>query len=317
MAESWELVHERASNSSISNNFMKHAVSKYFNGAFRACQKNPVITSHNVQGTRLRVALEKNTLDRYETEAILLINFAENCLQEKTAIVPNAVAERLESLHSADGEVDISVTRKIHALLFSLFLDVIEPRQGDVGFVAAYMACASIVGGPSKDMLRFGDASEISPVLAALKYCIRMVAVSEVVGIGETNTGAESWKLINERTAEALVDTGATHIVYLSHLAHSIIPSESTRCRFRICSRHQKCGYIDDAEISLERLGKVVLGIQEHGRTVMGHIWKGLIVGDAFCTEARRLDDALQNSTIIPAAVSACIGVYTHVRGLS
>jgi len=296
-ADSWELVHGTAGEDVTNGAMFKRWVNKYFSHAFRACQKTPVITSHSVQGSRLRVSLERNTLDRYESEAVLLLKFAANCIKEKKSFVSEILTRKVSELQSVWHEDESVVLRKVHALMCTIFLDVIEPRQGDVGFIGVYVACASIVGGPSKELLRYAEASEISPVLAALKYCIRIVAVSEVVGLGETESGVESWKLINARTADSLVDTGATYVAYISHLAHSIMPSEGTRCRFRVCSIHETCGFIDNIEISLNSLSKCIRDIQERARLCLERkLLKGIELGAGFCTEASGLDDALQNS---------------------
>jgi superfamily II DNA helicase RecQ len=297
ITESWDLVHSSISEEHLPIAFLKRCVAKYFAGAFSACQKNPFITSHSVQGSRLRVCLEKNTLERYESEAVLLLKFSDNCLKEEKNFVPENVVKSLGDLSASAQDEVPSIMRKLHALMCALFLDVIEPRKGDVGFIGVYVACASIVGGPSKDLLRYAEASEISPVLAALKYCVRIVAVSEVIGLGGTECGVDSWKLIDSRTADTLVDTGATYVAYISHLAHSIMPSENTRCRFRVCSRHQKCGYMDGVEISLGQLGDAVLAIHQRAVNCLEEqLLKGLDWGADFCIEASGLDDGLQNS---------------------
>jgi hypothetical protein len=239
----------------------------------------------------LRVCLEKNTLNRYEAEAVLLLQFARNCLRKNRSFVPVTVSRIVETLENHAQKVDESVMRSLHALMCALFFDVVEHRSGDVGLMGVYIACASIVGGLSKELLRLAEAREMSPVLAALKYCVRIIAVSELVGLGESKSGEESWKMTESRTADTRVDTGATYTAYLSHLAHTIMPSESARCRFRICPRHKKCGYIDGVEIYLHRLGDAV-----NVHCLEKRLLKELEWGAKFCDEAIGLDDGLQNS---------------------
>ena len=297
MADSWDMVHGSMADDHLSAPFLKRCITKYFSGAFHACKRNPFITAHSVQGSRLRVCLEKNTLNRYEAEAVLLLQFARNCLKQDKSFVPVRVSKILDTLENVAQDVDESVMRSLHALMCALFLDVVENRTGDVGLIGIYIACASIVGGPSKELLRFAEASEMSPVLAALKYCVRIIAVSEVVGLGESKSSEESWKMIESRTADTRVDTGATYTAYLSHLAHTIMPSESARCRFRICPRHKKCGYIDGVEISLNQLGNAVRAIQQRATHCLEkRLLKELEWGAKFCDEASGLDDGLQNS---------------------
>jgi superfamily II DNA helicase RecQ len=297
ISDSWDMVHGSIVDDQLSDMFLKQCITKYFAGTFHACKRNPFLTAHSVQGSRLRVCLERNTLNRYESEAVLLLQFARNCLKQEKSFVPVRVSKILDTLGNVAQDVDESVMRSLHALMCALFLDVVENRTGDVGLIGIYIACASIVGGPSKELLRFAEASEISPVLAALKYCVRIIAVSEVVGLGESKSSEESWKLIESRTADTRVDTGATYTAYLSHLAHTIMPSESARCRFRICPRHKKCGYIDGVEISLSQLGDAVRAIQQRATHCLEKkLLNEMEWGAQFCDEASGLDDGLQNS---------------------
>jgi hypothetical protein len=73
-------------------------------------------------------------------------------------------------------------------------------------------------------------------------------------------------------------------MAYLAHQAHTIMPSESARCRFRICHRHKKCGYINGVEISLQRLGDAVRAIQQRATHCLEKkLLKELELGAKFC----------------------------------
>jgi hypothetical protein len=154
MVDSWDMVHGSMADDHLSAPYLKRCITKYFAGAFHACKRNPFITAHSVQGSRLRVCLEKNTLNRYEAEAVLLLQFARNCLKQNRSFVPVRVSRIVETLENHAQDVDESVMRSLHALMCALFLDVVEHRSGDVGLMGVYIACASIVGGPSKELLR-------------------------------------------------------------------------------------------------------------------------------------------------------------------
>jgi hypothetical protein len=158
IADSWDMVHGSLFHTSfcwrdsivdyqLSDLFLKQCIKKYFAGTFHACKRNPFLTAHSVQGSRLRVCLEKNTLNRYETEAVLLLQFARNCLKQEKPFVPVRVSKILNTMGNVAQDVDESVMRSLHALMCALFLDVVENRTGDVGLIGIYIACASILGG--------------------------------------------------------------------------------------------------------------------------------------------------------------------------
>jgi superfamily II DNA/RNA helicase len=295
METAWILVHDSEQNDAETNRILGSAVTLYFSRAFLCFQKHQSFSSHSVQGTRLRLQLESNTLERYEGVVKQLLLFSHKVMQFKKALVPSSVAHSIAEIRAShSGSEDLRI-RSFHKFAVACFFDIIEPRNGDIGFVGIFLACKNIVGGPSKNHLRYGDAGECTPALAALKYCVRLIAVIEVSGYGDTRSGVESWKFIEARTAEQFVDTGATYVAYLSHLAHSIHSSEAGKCRFRICRTHVRCAIIDGIELSLSGLGDFIRKVQKDAVSLMSNeLLRGMDVDESFFKDAAGLQDALQ-----------------------
>jgi hypothetical protein len=135
IADSWMPIRGEDQGRNQTHVTMSCCVNQYFLTAFRACQRNPVVTSHSVQGSRLRLCLERNTLERYDSELWLLLKFTQNCVNEKMIFVPSNVAEKTESLVSAlNGDTE-DVLTKMQAFMCTLILDIIEARKGDVGLI--------------------------------------------------------------------------------------------------------------------------------------------------------------------------------------
>lgn len=294
----WHLVRDSEQRDVETSRIFGAASRFYFSHAFSCYKKFPSLSSHSIQGTRLRLQLEPNTLERYESVVKQLLIFAHHAKALNETLVPLSVSRSLKEIIDSTCETEDTRIRVFHKFTVACFFDVIEPRKGETGFVGIFLACKNIMGGPSKDHLRYGDASEFTPTLAALKYCVRLIAVIEVSGYGETKSGVESWKFIESRTADQFIDTGSSYVAWLSHIAHSIHASEASKCRFRICRVHPRCGIIDGIELSLSGLGEIVRRIQKDAVSLLcQELLRGVEVEDQFFKDAGMLQDALQNRT--------------------
>jgi len=275
----------------------RFAVGLYFKERFELYKRYPMLSSHSVQDARLRIQLEANTLEKYECVARQMMFFAFVLTEEKPTLVTDHVRNAIQSICKKSGDNKLCITH-VHRFMTAALLDVIETQSGDVGFIASFVACMSVIGGPAREMLRYGEAREVSPTLAALKYCVRFVAVLEVGGYGITKSSATSWEYIHERTGDTATDTGAKYVAFLSYLAHSVMASESMRVRFTICAEHSLCGVIDGVEIFLSELGKAISGLQEKVADLLyNKVMGGLKLDEKFWESLTGLNDALQNKS--------------------
>jgi hypothetical protein len=172
---------------------VRYSTGLYFKTAFQNYKRSPIISSRMVQGVRLRIELEPSTLEKYECVARRMIIFA-CALETKTpGVVSRSICDAVRCIIDSQDD-DSANIRHLHEFMRLALFDVIEARGGDMGFVALFIARMSVVGGPSKECLRFGETHDISPTLAALKYCVRLISVLEVSGYGATTCSPDSWK---------------------------------------------------------------------------------------------------------------------------
>lgn len=224
-----------------------------------------------------------------------------------------------ENILVNDNRVEwLSLLPKLHTLLKEWFL---IPFKGNIQLVPYFLACYSVVSDsegrgrvqgnsvigmngnkfsrPSNltnSSLRYCTASEMSPMLAALKYLIQCVVINEVYGDGDQSF-SDKWIEV-EKWESSRVDNGASYVHYAMRVAMRVKGSEGARLRFIKCPQHERCGIIDGSEVKIESVAKVVKDVQRKvWELATQRLLFGVTLGNSFWEQVHGMRDCIRDRT--------------------
>lgn len=284
---------------------LRTVLSDYIHSAFQVTQQKFFIRFHRFLDKSLSLGVESATRSRYEFRASrLLIFLTRACAQSSSATTSSSsLAVIPESVRKAVSELNVLCSRDIpgeqtvtilHNVLSTIFLSPLSEEQ-DV--LPLFVSASAVFPSANQDLFRFGCASEVSPMLAALKYLLRAFVVREVYVGDDTATKCVRWDRVHA-AADANADTGVTYLTHCLSLAMRLMNSESHHIRFIICREHTSCGILDGHELSLPTLGAHMMRIQEQAWLVLNDsLLAGLKLDSEFWTACSSLQDALCDRT--------------------
>lgn len=107
---------------------------------------------------------------------------------------------------------------------------------------------------------RYANATELSRMLATIKFFSRCIVVIDVYDYNDHDT-CTAWQRAAKATDDHS-DNGIGYVNYMLSFCHRLRDSEGVRIRFIICPTHTRCAIIDGVELSIQDLGRKMKSIQ-------------------------------------------------------
>ena len=273
---------------------LRRVGSAYLKQAFQESARKAYIQAHKLLDGKLKLAVQSDTLDKYESRVSRLLSFlavvvrraeGELCGQVMTRVMRADVEGLMDSL---EGDIEES-KRILHRVLYDVFFQDFEAGQE---VLPLFVACGAVQGDRRGGNPRYGTSSDLSPLLAALKYLGKCVVVSEVYLYPEG--GKEiAWENIRKSTADG-ADTGLMYVEFCLNTAHNISALEVGPMRFIVCPRHGRCGLVDGQELSLGELGEKMREVQRAAwKLFEERLLMGLSLAESFFSGCQKLEDNL------------------------
>lgn len=179
----------------------------------------------------------------------------------------------------------------LHAILHELLL---SPTTEDNGAMILFISCCSVSS--NLNQRRFGNASDLSPMLAALKHFARCLVAMEIYLYGSESTTI-SWERV-AKLDHPNVDNGLHYLQYCLKVCNRIRNGETHNVRFLICPTHARCAIIDGVELPLSDLGVKMKELQRRSLSLLiDKLLNGLKISDDFWSSVQTLDDNLADLT--------------------
>lgn len=277
---------------------LRSLISKYIETAFQKTRISFYIRSHRFMDKPMSLSVEKETLRKYEFRATRLLLFltrvsTDSSFEHLLPFVPPQVRKaviELQRVMSKDVEQSLCI---VHNILSTAFL---SPLSDEQDILPIFISCTSVFCHYKTTSYRFGTASEVSPILAGLKYIIRAFVVTDVY-IYSSHDSAKRWLVIDTATS-ARTDTGITYVSHCMAICHGVMSGESHHVRFIVCRQHPSCGILDGHELSLSDLKIAVRSLQSRAWALLtDKILHGLQITSEFWDACATLQDSLQDRT--------------------
>lgn len=242
---------------------IRKLLSRYLKRAFDTARRKPYIRAHDFLDRKLSLAVDVATISRYESALNrLLFFFIRVCRRPNklSQFVPDAVLEataQLQTVCSLQTDQENNGLSLLHSILCSTFFDPLSSCQE---ILPLFVTCSSVVQTRNSKNYRYVLASELSPVLAALKHLARCVVVTDVYLYNERQSAAR-WDWIQQATTSN-VDTGVQYVEHVLKVSNYIRSAETQQIRFIVCPNHALCGILDDNEIPVSVLGDKMKQLQ-------------------------------------------------------
>ena len=285
---------------------MRKIVRTYMKRAFFATRKNAHIQAHQFLDAQLQLALQDETLKRYESRVSRFMSFLwrasthseENIQKLVSPEVRSLVVELGQGGSGPNGAVEGKDLETLQKVLWSCFFEKVKDGEGTM---ATFIACSSVVDGGRKQgegPFRYGYAAETSPVLASLKYLARCIVVTKIyIDTKVEDRASSGWGAV-EAGSNSHADTGITYISFCMKKSNLVRAGETSAVRFVVCPHHRGCGIVDGVEVSLRELGEAMGKLQEQSWTILNQeILQGFRVSQEFWEECKGLDDNLTDRT--------------------
>ena len=293
LAEAWELCAFENGEDHIN---LRRVLRDYMRRAYDICQKNVQIQAHVFMDASLQLSLQEETLKRYICRVSRLLSFFLKSFETKLVHVRNAVPTEVQQLveEIAKGG-GAGYMAAMHKVLWHSLFDLI--KNGQEG-IPVFISCSSVMSSTSaverKSRFRFGEASETSGMLAALKYVARCVVVTEVyIETKATDRVSKAWVAVEE-ACNSHADTGISFIAYCMKKSNLIRSGETSDVRFFVCPNHTGCGIVDGFELSLQGLGERMKKLQDKCKDVLEEsILQGFSLTEGFWMQCSQLQDNL------------------------
>jgi len=241
-------------------------VKKYIEEANGINSRNVFVKTHSVLGQRVHLSVGRKTINEYIRRVTKLIYFMyEGSKKEedrKEDVYAMMSCEQKEIIETIAGKKFVEggneAFQEFHRLLFTMFLSI-DPKHNEP--VPLFIACSAVmVNEEEPEGCYYGDATDLSPLLAALLYLVQCITVYEVYGAGKENcnevgfsltrVGGVEWGDI-EKAVEKKMDCGATYVRHCMNVCYLVRDSELSHIRFIVCQKHRRCGFLDGKELAL------------------------------------------------------------------
>lgn len=162
---------------------IRKLLSRYLKRAFDTARRKPYIRAHDFLDRKLSLAVDVATISRYESALNRLLFFLIRVCRKPNKLsqfVPDAVLEataQLQTVCSLQTDQENNGLSLLHSILCSTFFDPLSSCQE---ILPLFVTCSSIIQTRNSKNYRYVLASELSPVLAALKHLARCVVVTDV-----------------------------------------------------------------------------------------------------------------------------------------
>lgn len=175
-------------------------------------------------------------------------------------------------------------------------------------FIRLFIACCAVSVDYSRDgsaVYRFVEASELSPMLAAIQYATCCTAISEVWdvsmrAIDDKNLQVRTSGDLDERVAYVLAcldvekNTVASYVRAVLNTCMTQLRMKTVGMSFVECKQHRCCGFVNGEELSLRDEGKLISGWQDElEQTMLDKLLLGFTLPDGFECQLHCLKDVL------------------------
>ena len=276
------------------SSYVRKLVSEYHKRAFDITERKVYIKTHTFLDSNLSLAVEEKTMDHYDSRASRLIAFVWNSCQEGNAMrkhfSPNAV-KAIEGMLT--NPCERSALQQLHSLLYSLFFSPLHDHNDGL---VVFVTCCSVIAGEGCKTFRFANASDMSPMMAAIKHFARCVVVMDVYKYSDEDTTL-GWDKI-QKTTGSNTDYGIRFVQYCLSVCHRLRDGENVKTRFTLCPKHKLCGLIDGVEVSVPQLGRKLKGLQKKAWSLLdNHLLNGLKMTQHFWSSCMEMQDSLIAAT--------------------
>lgn len=278
-----------------------------------------VLQDVNLRGFKEFTAVSKQSAERY-ARSFARIVISANRLQEQE-FFPSHIRQKVSPYFSRLEKATENRADRLaflHELLSSICfqkLDNIDsPRQL---FLYQFITLASVVNKfkHSEENLRFVDASDISPVLAALLYGITSCALTEIYALGQqaksvltqSRAPSENSSLIRTKLNARLQDVlssfdeskncASSSVRKLLTVAHAVKKAEDVNFVFDLCQKHPICGIVNNVHINMCDLGKIVKSLHEDIRSKFSEQLFGASLPDEFYSDILAFQDTIHDKS--------------------
>lgn len=289
-------------NNSIQASLFRSLLSSYLKEAWNIANKNMCIKAHMLMNRPISISLKQQSIKRYETlRAHFLFFFLRiNSVDAADSLnihIPTILARSFRDLYNLTDSMPPSQALSILQSLFYTFFFVPITNENDI--TTSFISCYSVhCGSPSNSSsLRFKTATEMSPLLAALKYVAQCCAVYNTYVHPNSTSITKKWQVISDAT-DPNSDTGIIYLDFVIKLTHSIRPSEMQKIRFISCTIHSHFGFIDGNELSLQTLGEKMIQLQNKAFDLLNQrLLRNLDISQEFWNACSTFQDSLQDRT--------------------
>ncbi|CDF39181.1 ATP-dependent DNA helicase RecQ putative [Chondrus crispus] len=265
-------------------------VSEYHKRAFDITERKVYIKTHTFMDSTLSLAVEEKTKDHYDSRASRLIAFVWNSCQEGNAMRKHFSPDIINAIEGMlTNASEQSALQQLHSLLYGLFFSPLHDHNDGL---VVFVTCCSVITGDGGKTFRFANASDMSPMMAAIKHFARCVVVMDVYKYGEKDTTL-GWDRINKATGSN-TDHGIRFVQYCLSVCHRLRDGENVKTRFTLCPKHELCGIIDGVELSVPQLGRKWKGLQKKAWSLLdNHLLNGLKITPHFWSSCMEMQDSL------------------------
>ncbi|CDF33431.1 ATP-dependent DNA helicase, RecQ family [Chondrus crispus] len=272
----------------------REVVTAYHKQAFDITEQKVWIKSHTFMESDLNIAVSRKTVEHYDNRMVQVLEFVFNLMSSSRQLyqyIPPDAIRSAESLRADSNAPMASKLRNFHDILQNLLFRHNESNE----LIALFISCYSVILDRSNEY-RFANASELTPILAAVKHFARCLVVMEIYLYSSSDT-TESWERVLKLN-HPHVDNGLQYVQYCMKVCNRIKVGEVHNIRFLICPTHPRCAIIDGIELSLSQLGLKMKQLQKISLGLMQEkLLNGLRITDAFWSSVQNLDDTMTDQT--------------------
>ncbi|CDF40458.1 ATP-dependent DNA helicase RecQ family protein [Chondrus crispus] len=188
----------------------REVVTAYHKQAFDITEQKVWIKSHTFMESDLNIAVSRKTVEHYDNRMVQVLEFVFNLMSSSRQLyqyIPPDAIRSAESLRADSNAPMASKLRNFHDILQNLLFRHNESNE----LIALFISCYSVILDRSNEY-RFANASELTPILAAVKHFARCLVVMEIYLYSSSDT-TESWERVLKLN-HPHVDNGLQYVQY-------------------------------------------------------------------------------------------------------
>jgi hypothetical protein len=256
----------------------------YLDAAYRhQCKHSYIVTRHEIQGHSCDLSLQAKTLHKYGKPSARFIYFNS---KDDASSPPAASSSAARPPSEAGRFHDASLAALKDMLICRVPKPVLESRRilhdvlqhalmdgfGENPVAPRFIAHVAVLHGAGPGRRSFASSSSISPILAGIKYLVRVHAVMSVFEYHNGDSTEISWSRVDSRIS-ASIDNGASCVEGYLRLAFATSCAEGGNVVLSVCEApaHNALGclLVGTEEISLRNLGSIVKDCEDRATALM------------------------------------------------